>query len=252
VKPVILSPDEVHIWTIHLDIADWRASSGRGWLSGDESLRAERFLLESDRRRFAVCRATLRAILGGYLETPPGELNFRNGIHGKPRLDPARYGEQVRFNVSHSAELALVAVSRDRELGVDLEHVRPLDGIDEIVARTFAPGDRLAFNRVAPAARLSTFYRLWTLKEAHLKACGVGLSQALGEVDVSGACEHPIRVPDGFAAGDERCWTVRTLDPAPGYVGALVVEGRADASVRAIDWMPLGPCRVAPDTGRRS
>jgi 4'-phosphopantetheinyl transferase len=232
------SRDEVHVWTIRLDLADWRDSLPPEELSDDELVRAGRFLFERERRRFAICRATLRAILGGYLGTRPGELSFRTGPYGKPHLDPERYGERIRFNVSHSGELALVAVSRERELGVDIEHVRPLDGIDEIVARHFSPGERLALKCVAPTARLAMFYQYWTLKEAYLKACGVGLSRALEEVDVSGACDHPIRLPDVSAVADEKFWTGRTLDPPPGYVAALVVEGRGGSSARTIDRMP--------------
>jgi len=181
---LLRSPDEVHVWTVPLDIAAWRDGLVPGWLSDEELLRAERTRFEQQRRRFAVCRATLRAILGSYLERPPCELRFGQGPYGKPHLDCGRSDPSIHFNVSHSDELALVAVSWERELGVDLERVRSIDGIDDIVARHFAPAERLAFSRVFPATRLSTFYRYWTLKEASLKACGVGLTRATAAIDV--------------------------------------------------------------------
>jgi len=245
-----LPPDEIHVWTICLDIAGWRDRLAPGWLSDDELLRAERSPFEQERRRFAVCRATLRAILGRYLERPPCELSFGKGPYGKPCLDPERHREPIRFNVSHSDELALVAVSRERELGVDLERVRPLDGIDDIVAQHFAPAERLALSRVPPTTRLATFYGYWTLKEACLKACGVGLSRALADFDVTRAGNHPIYLPDIFGAGTERYWTGRRLDPAPGYVAALVGEGRAGASVTKVIGWPLTPLTLpdAPHT----
>ncbi len=242
--PFRLSADEIHVWTVGLDIADWRDNLVPGRLSDDELQRAARSPFERERRRFAVCRATLRAILGRYLDTRPCELSLRYGPYGKPRLDSEHYGEPIRFNVSHSDELALIAVDRGRELGVDIERVRPLDGIDDIVARHFGPAERLAFSRVAPAARLSTFYRYWTLKEAYLKAGGVGMSRALNEVDVTGAGDHPMYLPDVFGTGATRCWTGRTLAPAPGYIAALVVEGWAGASVTTMIGGPLTLTRL--------
>lgn len=237
--PFRLSAGEVHVWTVRLDIADWRDNLVPGRLSDDELQRVARSPFERERRRFAVCRATLRAILGRYLDARPCELSFRYGPYGKPRLHAEHYGEPIRFNVSHSDELALIAVDRGRELGVDIERVRPLDGIDDIVSRHFGPAERLALSRVAPAARLSTFYRYWTLKEAYLKAGGVGMSRRLDEVDVTGAGDHPKHLPDVFGAGAERCWTGTTLAPAPGYIAALVVEGRTGASVTTmIGWPP--------------
>src|SRR2546426_3748074 len=105
----VLSDDEVHVWTIHLDVEGWRDVLAPEHLSADELLRVERFALERDSRRFAVCRATLRTILGCYLERRPCELAFRSGPYGKPYVDAAGSGESILFNVSHSDELALVA-----------------------------------------------------------------------------------------------------------------------------------------------
>jgi 4'-phosphopantetheinyl transferase len=248
-RPRASLPDEVHVWAVRLDRVDWRDEFVPGWLTEDEVVRAKRFLFERERRRFAVCRATLRAILGGYLGARPRDLTFRYGPRGKPYLDPQRHDDAIRFNVSHSDELALVAVSRGRELGVDIERVRPLDGIDDIVARQFGPSERLAFGRAATTARLSTFYRFWTLKEAYLKACAAGISQAL-EVDVSAAGDAPICLLDALGTGTKRHWTARTLHPAPEFIGALAVEGwRADTfTARMIDPL-LTPCAF-PDPAR--
>jgi 4'-phosphopantetheinyl transferase len=230
-------PDTVHLWIFRLDIGDWRNRLAPRWLSADEMVRAERVTLEQQQRRFVVCRTTLRAILGEYLERLPGELTFRRGPYGKPYVDQPRASRYLHFNVSHSDELALVAVSRQREVGVDLERARPLDGIDDLVTRYFAPAERLVLDRVPPDARLSTFYRYWTLKEAYLKAWGVGLSRLLAEIDVTRGEGQPIRLPD-VAGADARYWRGRTLDAPAGYHGALVVEGRAGISVTTQRWLP--------------
>jgi 4'-phosphopantetheinyl transferase len=236
VVPPIL-PDTIHLWVFRLDIANWRDRLRSGWLSPDELGNVGRLAFEPLRRRFVVCRTTLRMILGSYFKRPPGELTFAQGPHGKPYVNAARARGRVRFNVSHSDELALVAVSQRRELGVDLERVRPVHDIDGIVARYFAPAERLAFDRLPPPDRLSTFYRYWTLKEAYLKACGVGLSRALAEIDITRAESRPLCLPD--AAGAPRYWRARPLDPADGYCGALVVEGRTAVSVMTLgEWLP--------------
>ena len=241
--------DEVHIWSVRLDRVDWRDKLVPRWLTEDEAVRAKRFLFQRERRRFAVCRATLRAILGGYLGARPRDLTFRYGPRGKPYLEPKRHGDTIRFNVSHSDELALVAVGRGRELGVDIERVRPLDGIDDIVARQFGPSERLAFGRAARTDRLSTFYRFWTLKEACLKACGTGISEAL-EVDASAAGDAPTGLRDARGTGTKQHWTARTIHPAPGFIGALAVEARQAGTfaTRMID--PLLTPSAFPDSAR--
>lgn len=236
--PVGLLPEEVHVWRIRLDIPNWTAQLQRGPLSEDEVGRARRFRFEADRRRFMVCRAAVRAILGGYLGMDPRELVFGAGTYGKPFLDAALYRTRVCFNVSDSYELALVGVSRERELGVDVEFLRPLDGLDDIAARHFSPREHLALRRVPPEARGRAFFTCWTLKEAYLKACGTGMSGSLAECVVPGALEEPGRVPELFSYRDpERCWTLRRLDPGPGYVGGLAVEGEG-YRLRQWEWHP--------------
>ena len=218
-----LNSDDVHVWKVDLDVADWRKSLDAGLLSADEHRRARSFALEHDRRRFVVCRVALRAILGAYLHARPLELSFQTGPHGKPHLSCGLSGAPIQFNVSHSHELALVAVSRERELGVDVEHLRPLDDIDDIIAHYFAPVERLAIGQVASPVRLLTFYRHWTVKEAYHKACGIGLSNALG-IDVSGVWGESRCLPPAIGTRYEGWWAARILEPAPSYVGALVVS----------------------------
>jgi 4'-phosphopantetheinyl transferase len=243
---------DVHVWVIRLDARDDDQRVIRRWLSEDELSRAAAFVFEQHRRRFVVCRGALRAILAGYLRMPPKDVTFRYGRQGKPYLDGARHGAGLSFNTSHSDDLALVAVARSRELGVDLEHVRPMDGIDDIVARDFARNERLAFRRAAPASRLATFYGVWTLKEAWLKASGVGINRRLRELDVTVLSVRPTRLPEAAAAPDDRWWSARMMRPAPGYVAAIVADA-GDASLLTLgvmEWsrlagMPLTLADVA-------
>ena len=171
-----LTPDEVRVWVVELDAGLDRqgdvdsAEPGPelALLAADEHERAVRFVRARDRRRFVRCRAALREILGEILGEPPASLRFRAAKQGKPELDltgdsPATAGRaDSRFNVSHSSELALIAVSWGRELGVDLERVRPIGEADRIVASFFSPAEQIEFTAIADDARPLAFLRGWT------------------------------------------------------------------------------------------
>ena len=151
-------------------------------LAADEHERAVRFIRARDRRRFVRCRAALREILGEVLGEPPASLRFRAAKQGKPELD--RTGGlsrtagrcRFRFNVSHSSELALIAVCWGRELGVDIERIRPIGEADRIVASFFSPAEQVEFTAIADDARPQAFLSGWTRKEAILKGMGIGLA----------------------------------------------------------------------------
>jgi 4'-phosphopantetheinyl transferase len=212
--PRVLTANEVHVWRVRLDRASWRTCLASGLLADDEVARAQRFQFEADQRRFVVCRANLRMILSGYLDCRPSAVRLRVGLHGKPFLDPGTHGQRLRFNVSHSHEVALVGVTAAGEVGVDIEHVRRLEDVESIVEWYFSLLERRAFARAAPGDRLRTFFRHWTFKEAYLKASGVGLSGPLAAVDPA------------LGRAPASAWTVRRLSPGAGYVAALAVAGR--------------------------
>jgi len=215
-----LAAGEVHVWTAGLDLGSEAAALGV--LSPDELLRARRFHFPRDRRRFAVARATLRVLLGGYLDTPPEALRFSYGEHGKPRIP----GVRLRFNVSHSGGRALLAFAFDRELGIDLEQERPLDDARELAERYFAPGEARALGELPEPELIPAFFRCWTRKEAFIKATGKGLTQALDAFEVSFAPGERARLlhVDGRPA-EKQPFRLESLDPGPGFSAAMAVEG---------------------------
>ncbi len=219
----------VDVWLVDLDSPDWRDPRMPAGLSDDEKRRAEAFLFDQDRRRFIACRSAVRMILGRYLGSRPSDVRFRYGPYGKPRLDRNGPGAPLHFNVSHSEHLALVAVSRESEVGVDIEHVRARPGIPNIIERQFAPAERRALLRAPEAEHLSRFYRYWTLKEAHLKAAGLGMNGALAAIDVSGPTD-PIELPEAGGIGT-RSWTGHILYEGSDHVAALVVEAGVPPAV---------------------
>jgi 4'-phosphopantetheinyl transferase len=225
-ETLVLGLDEVHVWRANLDQTPSQIQSFRHNLATDEQARAERFHFERDREHFIVARGVLRAILGGYLKRAPEGLSFCYGSHGKPALAGESGGDAIRFNVSHSHGIALYAVTRGREVGVDLERIRFNLAVAEIAERFFSRREVAMLRTLPTEEQREAFFRSWTRKEAYLKARGEGLSSPLDQIDVSPASGKPDAVPGTQPDSSEASrWTFQELAPAPGYVAALAVEG---------------------------
>lgn len=222
-----LPGDRVHLWRIWLDRPAGYAEPLIQILSADERARAERFRFERDRNRFIIGRSALRTILAGQLGTGPGRVRFTYGPQGKPYLAQDAGSGGIRFNMAHSHGLALLALARDRELGVDLEWVRPLPDADQIAARFFSAAEHTTFRELPKDQRQEAFYLCWTRKEAYIKAVGEGLSRPLSQFDVSLTPGQPARLlrVEGDPAEIDR-WSLVSLAPAAGYLAALAVEGQ--------------------------
>jgi 4'-phosphopantetheinyl transferase len=184
---------EVDVWVVPLD-------ADSAWLppTSAEAERAARFVTEPLRRRYLRSHAALRAILGTHTAAA---LDFAEGEHGKPWLPTA---PQLKFNLSHSHDLALVAVVSDIEIGVDVERLRPMEDCMAIAERFFPPSEAAALAEVSRAAREPEFFRRWTRIEAKLKARGIGLYGAGAELD-----------------GD---WSVLPIDVGPDYTASVAAS----------------------------
>lgn len=192
-------------------------------LDGEERERAARFRLALHRRRFVAARGALRRILGGYLGMPPAELHFTYGPHGKPAL-PAH--PELSFNLSHSEDLALLAVTCGPPVGVDVERLRRLDNLEGLARRVLSGRERRRLAALPPEQRQAAFHRAWTRKEAYLKARGEGIFRGLERVEVTFEPGAPPRL---VAAADDPLttafWTLCSLEPAPGFIAAVAVAG---------------------------
>lgn len=235
-----LAESEVHVWSLPLDLPLPRQDQAAAALSPAERERAARFALPQARRRFIAGRGQLRELLGRYLERDPATLEFESGPHGKPALAGAAAASGLQFNLAHSDNLALLAVTRSGPVGVDLERIRPLPDIPRLVARFFSPRENAAFQALRAQEQTAAFFNLWTRKEAWLKATGEGIGQLLAQVEVSFVPGEPVRLlslPDGVRA--VAGWRLEHLEPAPGFVGALV----ADASAGCVRCFSIHPSR---------
>jgi 4'-phosphopantetheinyl transferase len=235
-KNLLLNKDEVHIWCVHVTALDGPIGLADKHLSDGERERAYRYHFDKDRNRFIVGHESLRVILGQYLDLAPDAIEFEHGAHGKPNLDPKIMHGGLSYNLSHSGEYALIAVGRDREVGVDVEKVRPEIDLERIAQRFFSPAEVEGLFALTDTLRLDAFYRCWTRKEAYIKARGGGLSIPLDQFDVTLDPEAPAAL---LATRDDpqeaSRWSLYNIDLCEGYQAALVVEGRG-LRVKLWDW----------------
>lgn len=231
--PPRLADHEAQVWAVPLADPVGRITLDRQFdvLSVDERLRANEFRIERPRRQFVTTRAALRTLLGAYLGERPEEIAFSFESIAKPRLAGKYDNTGVRFNVSHSGDLALVAVTRGCDIGVDVEQRRDVRRLDELARRYFHVAEVARVTAVAAELRSDAFLRCWTAKEAILKLYGTGITSALdafsvpladdfaGWIDISGLKS---RTRPG------RCWLQR-LEPCGGYVGAVAMFERPRA-----------------------
>jgi 4'-phosphopantetheinyl transferase len=227
-----LGEAEVHVWFIDApDLAE-NLAAHMNLLSPAELNRAEKFHFERDRRLFIACHAAVRAILERYLDTPAADIEFIAGVNGKPRLAPALAASGIEFNLSHSHRAALFAVSRDSEVGVDIEFVKVDFIFDDVADRFFTPREVSAMRALPSALRRQAFYKCWTSKEAFLKAKGTGLSGKLDEVKINYESGQNVRIQAAVAG-----WSLSEIDSGSGYEAALVVQG-APARLGPYRWEP--------------
>jgi len=215
--------NEVHVWRARLD-TQWSWAFDEA-LSLDDRARADRFRFESDRRKFCVARASLRLILGRYLKTKPGRLQLDTTQYGKPYFADQKLSQGLRFNMSHSHQLALIAVTREREVGVDLEYMRSDFVTDEVATHFFSRSEAEDFCAVSPEMKTQSFFNCWTRKEAYIKARGEGLYCPLDQFDVSVVPGEPARLLNSrIDSGEVARWSFKELYPEPGYAATLAVE----------------------------
>ncbi|HOU15897.1 MAG TPA: 4'-phosphopantetheinyl transferase superfamily protein [Anaerolineae bacterium] len=219
-----LPDNAVHVWQVSLNVATSTFDRLYATLAPDEIARAERFRFSEHRARFVVAHGALRDILSRYLDIPAEQLSFAINPYGKPAFAAPEYA-WLQFNLSHSGDLILIAVSRDRPIGIDVEHIIPPDDFPRLVEQFFSPNENAAFRALPESKRAAAFFAGWTRKEAYVKALGIGVSLPLDQFDVTMDPDAPVRLlADRRHRLNVETWTLRTFTPAPGYIAALAVE----------------------------
>jgi 4'-phosphopantetheinyl transferase len=221
---VELSEGEVQLWRARLDVSPSAAAQFHELLSDDERERAARFRFGKHQRRFTVGRGILRTLLGRYLECAPEDLKFEYSDHGKPFL-AGTHGVDLRFNLSHSHEVALFGFTIGRNIGVDVEQVRPDRSTREIAERFFAPAEVEALFVLPKEQQSAGFFRCWTRKEAYIKAKGMGMAIPLDSFAVSLSPEQPASVLWVRDQAEEPArWVLRQLAVDADFAACVAAE----------------------------
>lgn len=228
-----LEHNSVHVWRVNTAVAMSDLQVLEAHLAPDERLRAERFYFDRDRRRFTVCRGCLRLFAAAYSGRNPVDVRFRYGPQGKPEL--LDVPERLQFSVSHSGEVALLALAIDRSVGVDVEMKRADLDFAGLAASFFSKAEHAAVLALPPECRAGLFFEYWTCKEACIKADGGGLSIALDQFSVIASQDVPWR--EAIATGVTSLppgLRIHVLDLGESYSAAVAATG-ADWGVQQRD-----------------
>ncbi len=232
----------VHLWRGSLEQPDAVLDRLAGWLSDDERERAARFRHDRHRNKYIVGRAMLRDVLARYVGVYPRDIAFSYLSHGKPTLAGAPSTPSLEFNLSHSGNVALCAVTQGTALGVDVERIRSLRDMQGLADRFFSTDEAERIRVESEGEQLASFFRCWTRKEAYVKATGEGITCRLDSFAVSVGANDPARLlhidQDSAAAAN---WSMVTIVPADGYIGAMAMPARIDSTCGWV-WNPSETC----------
>lgn len=219
----LLQNQEVHIWCADLNIHDDLLQQMLNTLSHDEKERAARFVREADRLHFISARSILRDILSRYCGCNSKDIQFEYNAKGKPFLSKDQSHLKIHFNLSHSNDIALYAVSKMENIGIDIEYtkkdIHPLD----IAERFFSKDEILLLSQLPTADQLNGFYKIWTRKEAYVKAIGEGISHPLDQFSVDLA-NHKSKIEFNSTSGTMGDWYIYDIVLHHHYTAALALS----------------------------
>ncbi|OCQ99688.1 4'-phosphopantetheinyl transferase [Oscillatoriales cyanobacterium USR001] len=224
-QKMILSSNNIHIWRANLHLPIEQIETFFQTLSADEKIRAEKFHFDRHRNFFIAARGILRAILSRYLEIKPHQLRFNYSTRGKPEIAENCGVKNLEFNLSHSEEIAIYGITCASKIGIDIEKIRSIDDAEQIAKRFFAARECSWLSEISPSEKPAAFFRLWTCKEAYLKAIGEGLAFGLDRFEISfSSSESPTIISIQGSDRIEIPWFLQQLTPVSGYVGSVAVK----------------------------
>ena len=194
------------------------------WLSAEERARYRRFYFDADRHVFLMAHSLARSVLGEWSGVAPPVLRFETAENGKPAVAAGTCGEDLQFNLSHTHGLVACAVSRVCPLGVDVEGIDEERDVSGVARRVLSEAEYRDWDSRTGEARARRFFEYWTLKEAYIKALGVGLAQPLRELTFT---IQPGGVATVSTAEHGGPWLLRTYEPVGGYLLSVALQSTA-------------------------
>ena len=229
-KTLDLSSNHIDIWLCHLKDLSKNIDEFYSLLAKDERERADKLKIEHKRKQYIITRGSLRQRLGSLTNLEPKDFMFEYMEHGKPILanDP-RYTD-ITFNVSHSNDFSLIAITQKQVIGIDIEKINPDLDHQQLVTRFFSTTEQSEFQALPENIKAQTFCACWTRKEAFIKAVGDGVSYGLENFDVSVDPEN--QTPAIYLhKHSEESWSALNLPIDDDYMACLVSNG-GDINVR--------------------
>lgn len=219
-----LHHNQIHIWKLHLK--NYTVNLNHLYenvLSADEKKRADKLRSNDDKERSIYSRGLLRKKLGAYLDVDPSDISFSYNEYGKPSLNAEVHLEDLRFNVSHSKDLVVYAITENREIGIDVEYLKDINKADKIVERFFSLEEKNFYHSQPEQKQKWAFFALWTRKEAYSKAMGRGIGLPSKDIELNLIPEHEQSSSDSLNNSKLMLYDVEIETD---YLAALATEGR--------------------------
>lgn len=235
-KNLSINTEEIHIYRTNLNCMVDKLQSFYSTLSDDECRRADQYKFEKDRLNFVVARGILREIIGHYLTIKPEDIVFSYTSFGKPYLA----NNTLNFNLSHAGSLIVYILAKSKQVGIDIENIRPIPEFLDIAKEFFSMQENIDLNSISKDKQLKAFFSCWTRKEAFIKAIGNGLSFPLNQFSVTLLSQDLPKltiIKDKTTIKNE--WGVYAMNLSYGYEGAFVFDGpQEDPKIFYFDWRP--------------
>jgi 4'-phosphopantetheinyl transferase len=233
ISSLLLKKSEIHLWKICLS----NSSAERlfSWLCSAEQEKAKGFKTDILSHRYIVAHAAMRNILSKYFGNSATSLDLIQALNQKPLIRQSQNYLDLHFSLSHSHEVAILAVSQACIIGVDIEHIRPISNVTQIAKRFFATSEYERLKQSSNAQQLILFFKIWTAKEAFLKAQGIGISNHLNQFSITlNHKQEPIGIEQ--QQKDTKEWRLYRLLTFPKYESTLALKNTSEHAIRYFNW----------------
>lgn len=230
-----LLDSRIDLWLTNLNLSHDVINKFEGYLDKADTGQIKKLKFEYLKKRAIITKGLLRLLIGNYLNLNPAELVFAYNEFGKPFINDNL--NELQFNISHSDDMAVFAFSRSGEIGADIEKVKVIDDMQGVMNICFTGYEKDWFNDINAESRVESFYKVWTIKEAFIKAIGRGFSFDPKDVELTNESGNQMlirKINSNEFAGKK--YRVKTIDGIPGYIISLVYE--QEKEIRQIKWIP--------------